>query len=84
MWPMRPDDIPGATVFVAVMPDDFDSYLETALQKKKVPLLVVPMRAEAESEDNGQFGKPEGRSREEDLHGQLAFRLLRRQSAWPV
>ena len=44
---------PGAKVFVAEMPDGFDTYLKVAFEKKKVPLVVVPTRAEAEFEIKG-------------------------------
>jgi hypothetical protein len=39
---------PGAKVFVAQMPDGFDTYFKAALEKKKVPLIVVPTQAEAD------------------------------------
>jgi hypothetical protein len=44
---------PGAKVFVAEMPDGFDTYLKVAFEKKKVPLVVVPTKAEAEFEIKG-------------------------------
>ena len=44
---------PGAKVFVAEMPDGFDTYFKAALQKKKVPVVVVPTKAEAEFEIKG-------------------------------
>jgi hypothetical protein len=44
---------PGAKVFVAEMPDGFDTYLKAAFEKKKVPLVVVPTKAEAEFEIKG-------------------------------
>ena len=44
---------PGAKVFVAEMPDDFDTYLKAALRSKKVPVVVVPTKAEAEFEIKG-------------------------------
>ena len=44
---------PGAKVFVAEMPDGFDTYLKAAFGKKKVPLVVVPTKAEAEFEIKG-------------------------------
>jgi len=44
---------PGSKVFVAEMQDGFDSYLKAALQNKKVPLVVVPTKAEAEFEIKG-------------------------------
>src|SRR5258706_9700783 len=44
---------PGSKVFVAEMPDGFDTYLKAALQNKKVPLVVVPTKAEAEFEIKG-------------------------------
>jgi hypothetical protein len=43
----------GAKVYVAAMPDGFDSYLKSALEKKKVPVSVVPSRDEAEYEIKG-------------------------------
>lgn len=44
---------PGAKVFVAEMPDGFDTYFKAALQKKKVPVVVVPTKTEAEFEIKG-------------------------------
>jgi hypothetical protein len=44
---------PGAKVYVAEMPDGFDTYLKAALQKKQVPVVVVPTKAEAEFEIKG-------------------------------
>ena len=44
---------PGAKVFIAEMPDGFDSYFKAALKSKKVPLIVVPTKAEAEFEIKG-------------------------------
>ena len=43
----------GAKVFVAAMPDGFDTYLKAALSKKKVPVQVVENRDEAEYEITG-------------------------------
>lgn len=43
----------GSKVFVAPMPDGFDTYLKEALAAKKVPLVVVPSREEAEYEITG-------------------------------
>jgi hypothetical protein len=44
---------PGAKVFVAEMPDGFDTFFKAALQRKKVPVVVVPTKAEAEFEIKG-------------------------------
>jgi hypothetical protein len=44
---------PGAKVFVAEMPDGFDTYFKAALKNKKVPVVVVPTKAEAEFEIKG-------------------------------
>src|SRR5271166_5741165 len=38
----------GAKIFVDSMPDNFDTYLKTALGKKKVPVVVVEKKDEAE------------------------------------
>lgn len=43
----------GAKVFVAAMPDGFDTYLKAALTKKKVPLQLVEKREDAEYEITG-------------------------------
>lgn len=43
----------GAKVFVNPMPDGFDTYLKSALQKKKVPLVVVDAREQADYEIKG-------------------------------
>jgi hypothetical protein len=43
----------GAKVFVASMPDNFDTYVKSALQKKQVPVQVVGSRDEAEFEVQG-------------------------------
>jgi|EndMetStandDraft_3_1072993.scaffolds.fasta_scaffold112579_3 hypothetical protein len=43
----------GAKVFVASMPDGFDTYLKAALVKKNVPVVVVATREEAEFEIKG-------------------------------
>ncbi len=44
---------PGATVFVASMPDGFDTYLKSAIAKKKVPIVIVETRESAEFEITG-------------------------------
>ncbi len=38
----------GSKVFIAPMPNDFDTYLKAALDKKKVPLVVVADKAQAQ------------------------------------
>jgi hypothetical protein len=43
----------GAKVFVAPMPDGFDTYIKSALAKKQVPVQVVASRDEAELEIKG-------------------------------
>jgi hypothetical protein len=44
---------PGAKVFIHPMPNDFDRYFKAALTKKKVPLVVVENREQAEFEIKG-------------------------------
>src|SRR4051812_14944650 len=44
---------PGSKVFVNTMTDDFDSYLKSAIEKKKVPVVIVTSRDEAEYEIKG-------------------------------
>jgi hypothetical protein len=44
---------PGAKVFLNTMPDDFHSYLKSAFTKKKVPVVVVGTKAEADFEITG-------------------------------
>jgi hypothetical protein len=44
---------PGAKVFIASMPNDFDSYFRSALTAKKVPVEVVQSREDAEFEITG-------------------------------
>lgn len=44
---------PGAKVFVHPMPDGFDTYFKSALVAKKVPLVVVDSRDQAEFEIKG-------------------------------
>jgi hypothetical protein len=44
---------PGAKVYVNPMPDGFDTYFKAALEKKKVPLVVVATRDEADYEIKG-------------------------------
>src|SRR5919204_6578612 len=43
----------GAKLFIAPMPDNFDEYLKTAIQKKSVPVTVVDKREDAEFEITG-------------------------------
>src|SRR3989442_12888494 len=43
----------GAKVFVAPMPDGFDTYLKGAFEKKKVPLTIVASRDDADFEMTG-------------------------------
>ena len=43
----------GAKVFVASMPDNFDEFIKTAIEKKEVPVVIVPNRADAEFELTG-------------------------------
>ena len=43
----------GATVFVHPMPDGFDTHFRAALAKKKVPLVVVDSRDNADYEIKG-------------------------------
>jgi hypothetical protein len=40
----------GAKVFVATMDDGFDTYLKAALQAKKVPVVIVEKREDADFE----------------------------------
>ena len=44
---------PGAKVFVHPMADGFDTYFKAALEKKKVPVVVVASREEADYEIKG-------------------------------
>ena len=43
----------GAKVFIAPMPDDFNQYLRSAINGKKVPVTVVENRDQAEFEITG-------------------------------
>lgn len=43
----------GAKVFIASMPNDFDTYLKTALEKKKVPIQIVSDKSQAEYQITG-------------------------------
>jgi hypothetical protein len=43
----------GAKVYVAAIPDGFDTYLKAAIDKKKVPLQVVEKREDANYEITG-------------------------------
>jgi len=43
----------GSKVFVASMPDDFDQYLKAAIEAKKVPVIVVTKREDADFEITG-------------------------------
>ncbi|HWR35790.1 MAG TPA: hypothetical protein VN622_07995 [Clostridia bacterium] len=43
----------GAKVYVAPMPDGFDTYLKAAIAKKKVPVNVVERKEEAEYQITG-------------------------------
>jgi len=43
----------GAKIFVAPMPDGFDTFLKTAIAKKKVPLTIVEARDNADYEITG-------------------------------
>lgn len=43
----------GAKVFIASMPDGFDSYLKSAIEKKKVSLTIVESREKADFEITG-------------------------------
>lgn len=45
---------PGAKVFIAPMPDGFDTQLKTAIEAKKVPVTLVDAREKAEFEITGQ------------------------------
>jgi len=44
---------PGAKVFVHPMTDGFDSFFKAALTKKRVPVVLVASREEADLEING-------------------------------
>jgi len=44
---------PGAKVFINAMTDNFDTYLKAAIEKKKVPVVVVASRDEADYEIKG-------------------------------
>ena len=43
----------GAKVYIAPMPDDFNTYLKTAIEKKKVPVTIVDNRDQADFEITG-------------------------------
>lgn len=45
----KPSMKAGAKVFIAPMPDGFDTYLKSAIEKKRLPIVVV------ESKDNAEF-----------------------------
>ncbi len=44
---------PGAKVYIASMPDSFDTYLKSAIEKKKVPVTIVDSKESAEFEITG-------------------------------
>ena len=44
---------PGAKVFINTMPDGFETFLKSALSKKKVPLTIVDSRENADLEMTG-------------------------------
>lgn len=44
---------PGAKVFIASMPDGFDTFLKSAMENKKVPLTIVESRENAAFEIAG-------------------------------
>jgi hypothetical protein len=44
---------PGAKVFIHAMPNSFDTFFKAALGKKKVPVVVVEDRAQADFEIRG-------------------------------
>ena len=44
---------PGARVFVHAMPNEFDTFFKAALTKKKVPVVVVDRREDADFEIKG-------------------------------
>jgi len=43
----------GATVFIAPMPDKFDEFMKTAIEKKQVPVKIVEKREDADFEITG-------------------------------
>ena len=43
----------GAKVFIAPMPDSFDAYLKSAMEKKKIPLTIVESKENADFEITG-------------------------------
>jgi hypothetical protein len=43
----------GAKVFIAPMPNRFDSYLKAAIEKKKVPIMLVADKSSAQFEITG-------------------------------
>lgn len=45
--------MPNAKVFIHPMKDDFDRFLKAALEQKKVPVIVVASREEADYEIKG-------------------------------
>jgi histidyl-tRNA synthetase len=45
---------PNAKVFVAAMPDGFDEFLKTAIEKKKVPIEIVADKDKADFQITGQ------------------------------
>jgi hypothetical protein len=44
----------GAKVFIAPMPDGFDEFLKAAIEKKKVPIVLVSDKDKAEFQITGQ------------------------------
>jgi hypothetical protein len=44
---------PGAKVFINTMPDAFDTFLKSAMEKKKVPLTIVESKDKADLEITG-------------------------------
>ena len=43
----------GASVYIASMPDGFDTYLKAAIEKKKVPLEIVDDKSKAQYQITG-------------------------------
>jgi hypothetical protein len=60
--------LPDAKVYIASMPESFDAFLKTAMEKKRVPLVIVDSRKKAAYEITGTSKTQETSTARKILH----------------
>jgi hypothetical protein len=74
----------GARIYIAPMPNGFDTYVVAGLEKKKVPVTVVTDREKADYELSGVSDTDQARMGQDAVHGARSRRTKPRASRSPI